>query len=428
MSKIAQLKIFLFCLTLLCGTASAETISWPSAVEITTKNNAELRGARADFDSTQALENSAKSGYLPVVTGTLSATKSNTPVVSGSGAVVGGNRTATTYSATLSASENIFNGLADLGRTQQAEANTRVAAATLQTVRAKASRDLKANFESLTYSKESVRLTSEILKRREDNLRLVELRFESGRENKGSVLLSRAYLNQARYENLQAKNAVSRARVDLAKTLGIDDESTLDVTGEVPLDPPPSADLAWTKLASETPDHVKSAAQEDAAMAATTIARSGFFPTLGLTGSAGRQGDRFFPEDHRWSVGLNLTFPLFSGFKDYANLKSAIASRVSSLESRVSVDRDLLVRLKQARNDFEEAFEKLKVDESFRDAAQTRAEIARNKYNNGLQTFDDWDIIESDLINRQKVALASKQNRVVNEAAWEQVQGKGILP
>jgi outer membrane protein TolC len=56
-----------------------------------------------------------------------------------------------------------------------------------------------------------------------------------------------------------------------------------------------------------------------------------------------------------------------------------------------------------------------------------RAEIARSKYNNGLTTFDDWDLIESDLINRQRAVLSSQGNRVVAEAAWEQAQGRGAL-
>jgi hypothetical protein len=48
---------------------------------------------------------------------------------------------------------------------------------------------------------------------------------------------------------------------------------------------------------------------------------------------------------------------------------------------------------------FVEAVEKTKVDNSFWEAASTRARIARQKYNNGLLTFEDWDVIENDLID-----------------------------
>ena len=53
---------------------------------------------------------------------------------------------------------------------------------------------------------------------------------------------------------------------------------------------------------------------------------------------------------------------------------------------------------------------------------------SRNKYNNGLQSFEDWDGIENDLITRQKTSLLSSRQRIVAEANWEQAQGKGVIP
>jgi hypothetical protein len=57
-----------------------------------------------------------------------------------------------------------------------------------------------------------------------------------------------------------------------------------------------------------------------------------------------------------------------------------------------------------------------------------RAEIARSKYNNGLLSFEDWDLIENDLINRQKALLVSVRERVTAEAGWEQARGEGAIP
>jgi outer membrane protein len=57
-----------------------------------------------------------------------------------------------------------------------------------------------------------------------------------------------------------------------------------------------------------------------------------------------------------------------------------------------------------------------------------RSELGRAKYKNGLLNFEDWNAIESDLINRQKAKLQSQRDRVVAEAAWEQATGKGVIP
>ena len=60
-------------------------------------------------------------------------------------------------------------------------------------------------------------------------------------------------------------------------------------------------------------------------------------------------------------------------------------------------------------------------------AADLRAEIARTQYTTGLLSFEDWDLIENDLIDNQKAMLASLRDAVLAEAAWEQTLGKGAL-
>jgi outer membrane protein len=84
--------------------------------------------------------------------------------------------------------------------------------------------------------------------------------------------------------------------------------------------------------------------------------------------------------------------------------------------------------LKQAYANYVQAVEQLNVNQAFVDAAQMRAEIARSQYNNGLIAFSDWNLIENDLIQRQKSYVQSQRDRVVAEAAWEQAQGKGVIP
>ena len=121
-------------------------------------------------------------------------------------------------------------------------------------------------------------------------------------------------------------------------------------------------------------------------------------------------------------------FPLFNGGKDYHGTRSASAAWQAAELNRFNINRDLLVRLQTTYSAFVEAVTKLRVDESFVKAATLRAEIARKRYNNGLMNFEDWDIVETDLINRRRSYLQSKRDRVIAEAAWEQAQGKGVLP
>ncbi|MGE3260147.1 MAG: TolC family protein [Bacteriovoracia bacterium] len=413
--------MFVVTLLLITLPAQAQTISWQEAVALAQKNNPELSAAEATLRANAAQVGSARAGFLPKVTGSLSATRANS--VSGNTSLPPSN----SYAATLTGSQNLFAGFQDAARVRQAEANTAAAEAEAQAVKARLSYELKTSFEGLLYAQEYRALTQEIIKRRRDNLRLVQLRFESGRENKGSVLLSQSYLSQAEFDGLQAENTKRSTGADFSRTLGMEPDDALIITGAVPVAEPGEISN-FQPIALASPTYLQARAQEAAANAGIGIAKSGFFPSLDLSGTFGRSSNTFFPQaPNRWQTGLTLTFPFFNGGRDlYATKAAAATWEAASLRAEDS-GRSQTAELTQAFTAYQEAAAKLKVDEGFRNAATVRAEIARTKYNNGLLSFEDWDTIENDLITRQKTHLQSKRARVVAEAAWEQAQGKGVL-
>lgn len=422
----------LFVLSLMSFPALAETpkaLTWEQAVELATRNNPELQAARADLEAAEAQTKASASGFFPQISGSLSASRGGTSGSAGPDLPVTDTTADLSYNAGLTATQNLFSGFLDAAKVAQAKANERAARAKYDAARARISADLKNAFQSLLYAQEADDLSAKILKRRSDNDRLVSLRFESGRENKGSVLLSAAYLEQARTDELQARNALRTARAQLGKSVGLDEPGDLEARGSLPLESFKGRDPDFRALALTTPDYRQAEASEDAAQAALDQARSGFYPTLALTGSTSRIGDAFFPEDRsRWSVALTLSIPLFSGGRDFYGSRSAAASFLSAQKSKENSRRLVAAQLEGKYASAVEAVARLKVDESFRTAAEMRAEIARTKYNNGLITFDDWDIIENDLINRQKAALQSAVTRVTTETAWFQALGQGALP
>lgn len=396
--------------------AAPTTLTWEASVEEAVAANPELRAARANMAAAGHTASAAHSGNLPQLSAGAGYSDS-----SGSAATTG-----TNYSTSLSLSQNLFSGFLDSARIEQGAANLTQAEASLATAKARLSQELKSAFAGLQFAQDNVTLTEKIVQRLEENLRLVELRFEGGRENKGSFLLTRATLAQARYENLQAQQALASAQAQFARMLGRAEPEGLQVIGGVPVTAPGAAP-DFRKLAQQSPDLLQARAQERSAVAGVTLARAGFYPSVDLTGSVAREGQDWAPDKDRRTVGLNLTIPLFSGGKDYYTTKSAAATLEAVSSNKDNVERQLLVRIKQAHANYVESVEKLKVDQAFLEAAVTRAEIARSRYNNGLMSFEDWDRIESDLIQRQKTFLQSQRDRVTAEAAWEQSQGKGVI-
>lgn len=420
-----KIKIF-FSLALAASAAQARVLTWQDCVRMVRENNSTLDAAEHNYKSTQVLETESASKFYPQVSGSLSESQSNAANLTTAGS--DSNRT---YGAQINLSQNIFSGFSDLSRLQQAKANTKVAEAELKATRAQVSADLKQAYQSLASSDDAVDLTQAILKRRQENLRMVDLRFQSGRENKGSLLLSKAYFQQAQYDHTQSLHQVEVSQDQLAFLLGLNRNEELKLSNapsdQMPLTDPSMQKPDFEKAVLATPDYIQLQFKETSSKEEIAISKSAFFPSLDLTGSYGKTDSDFFPNREKWNAALTLTIPFFNGGRDWAATRSAAEKWAAASQNLSGAKSQILVTLKRAYQAYVEAAEKEKVDNSFREAQEVRADIARTKYNNGLMTFEDWDQVENDLISRQKTSLTSHQDRVTKEAAWEQAQGIGVL-
>ncbi len=421
------LSALLFSLVLLTP-VHADTLTWETSVAEAATNNAELRSARSNLEAAGYNASAAYSGYFPQISaGAGYSDTTSDSALSGSSTPSTSTFTGTSYSASVSVTQNLFSGFQDRARIQQGSANRAGVEAGLGLAKARVSQALKNAYAGLKFAQDSITLAEKIVGRQQENVRLVELRFESGRENKGSLLLTKASLAQARLGQLQATQARVTAQAQLAQTLGRNAADELTVSGDPPtVEPVDQPD--FQRLATQAPDYTQAVAQEKSAAAGVTLARSSFYPSVNLTGSAGRSGSDWFPQDERRTVGLNLSVPLFTGGRNYYSSRSAVASLDAASSSTLTAERLLLANLKQAYASYVQAVERLKVDQAFLDAAQVRAEIARSQYNNGLISFSDWNLIENDLIQRQTAHVQSQRDRVIAEAAWERTQGRGVIP
>ena len=398
-------------------TTRVQSFTFSEALEQVGKTNLSLIAAEQKLISVQKQENVALGGFLPKVTGTISGTEYDSKQVA----------TDSKYSVSsqLTVSQNLFTGFNDHNKLNQAQANTKASQENLKSIRAKTYAELKQVYQKSIYSKDYIVLAEKIAKRRLDNYRLVELRFNSGRENKGNVYLFKAYTEQANLDQLQAENAKATAQLELAKVLGLDQDLLADVADHsLPVTPLPQTKPDFFSLVKKHPDYLAAVAQEEATAFEFKSARSGFFPSLDLSASYGYTDTKFYPQaNERWSAGLTLTLPFFNGGRDLASYQSTMASWKAQSASRAQSEKQLLLNLQTAYASYQEAVQKVKVDESFKQAASVRADIAKNKYNNGLLAFENWDQVENDFIQREKSLLSSQRDLVNAEANWLLAQG-----
>lgn len=402
------------------GRLAAETLTWERSVQEAVLGSPDLRAARSTLDSSQFRTQAARAGYFPQLSGGVG----YSDVSRDTGAIT---TTDSGYTTSLSVTQNLFAGFQDEGLVEQARASLTATQARLDGIKAQVSRDLKAAFAGMQFAQQNVGLSRDIVRRREENLRLVELRFEGGRENRGAYLVTRAAVSEARYELLQAEQAVYSARAEFARVLGRPSADPLEVVGSVPVSLPERAP-DFPRLAQQVPGFREAEAQQSVAQADVKISRSNLLPSLSLQGTLAREGEDWAPQDDRRVLSLNLSIPIYSGGRNYYNVQSAAANLEAAASNKDSTEGQVLVQLRQAHAAYVESVQKLDVDRESLDAATIRAEITRARYDNGLVTFEEWDRVENDLIQRQRAYIQSQRQRVVAEANWELVQGRGAIP
>ena len=396
----------------------SEVISWQSSLNEASLGNTELQAAKNSFQSSVYQMKGARSGFYPKVSAS-------------AGYGYDSAINPKYYSATITATENLFSGFSDSSKLQQAKFAQSASEVNLEIVKSKVSFDLKNAFMGLIYSQKFIKLAEDIEKRREANLKLVQLRFESGRENIGALELSKAYLAQSKYDLFTALNSLEIYQAQLAKVLGRDNFDSIEVEGFVPVLEPffdYRKKIDYKNIAQTLPDYKKAYFNEKSALAAIDLSNSAFYPSFDLTQSAARIKRESTLTNNNWAIEAAITFPLYNGGKDFYASKTASEEYRASVLLRKSSVEIGVTKLKQAYSSYLEAVMKLQVDKAFVLAQKTRERIAKTQYNNGLITFTDWDIIENDLILRQKSLLQTERDRVVAEAAWEQVQGLGVIP
>lgn len=392
------------------------------------QTNPELAAAREQVNRVKADSKATYTDFFPQLSANAGYNAANSAIV-GSGAVDSPSNRGTQQQLSVGPqlNQNIFSGFRTTGAYQKSRQDLKSAEANYQIVKSNVSYDLKTAFARVLFNQRLLKLNQGIVDRRFQNMKLVELRFLGGRENKGSFLRSEAQHQQARFDVDKTEQDKQVAWAQLAKALGRNSLSNFNAKGDfVYAAPPKSPD--FEALAIETPNYSQATAEVGSAKSSVKIAKSDIFPSVDGVASFSRIRNDWNTDINRWTAGVNLSYPFLNSGRTYFEMRSAQAEQRRTEQNLRSTNYDALFNLKKSYSDFVNSIEAVAVQKKLLEAAQTRAEIARSQYANGLMSYQDWDIIENELINTQKTMLASLLDTVVSEAAWEQAQGKGILP
>ena len=397
-------------------------LTWLDCIKLAIAHNPDLEVFRDNVLNSDAVRRGAYSLLYPQISATFNASRTYT----GPG-LFAPSIYANSYSEQLSLTQTIFNGFLTKGDIDQARAQLTLAFANLDSQKALTSYDLKTAFAQLIYAQQNTVIARNVIDIRENNARLVKLLYDSGNEDKGAWLLSKANLDLAIFLSNQANRNVDLSVEQLLVIMGLDLPRPVEVIGTLDTAPLPITPN-FHSIAVQTPAYFQHRAQVDAAAAGITIAQSGFYPTLGVGLSAGRTGAAFLPHQNGASAGLSVSYPIFDGGQTYFNVRAARASLLSALASLRSGTNDAELTLTQNFKALVDAIENRRIQQELLEATSLRYTIATAQYRNGLITFQDFSDITDAYVNQQQTTLSARQAAVNAEANWEQSRGVGAIP
>jgi outer membrane protein TolC len=277
-------------------------------------------------------------------------------------------------------------------------------------------------FIRLIYAQELERLARATAARRQANLQTVQLRYEGGREHKGSLLVVQALCRQGVFETERARRLREAAEAELASAMGRSVPEPLAVSGSL-ASVPPSGRPDFTALAAQTPDLAAARAGETAARAAQAEARSRNRPELSFGAGAAETGDVFPVERNEWFAGIGLTFPLYTGGRDSALIGRATAEMERARCEVRAAGNERAALLVRAWTAWTDGADRALAEAEGARAAALRAEISAEQYANGVLPFEYWDLIENARIERERAWLDAQRDARLAEADWEWARG-----
>jgi outer membrane protein TolC len=409
-------RIFLSLLFFCPALALAQPMTWQDVLAQTQLKSPALAKARESVKQAQINYDLSRAFFLP----TLSASASKS--FSGHDKPV--STTGDNYSYGLTGQLALNNTYTDINGMKSKDIDRKIEELRFKRSVADIIYNIRRSYINLLVAQETLNLTGQIVERRMKNFELVQLKYDAGREDKGSLLRVDADKLQAQYDYDSAKRNLAIVSLQLAKEIGLENYDMIIVTGSIDAVTVPDSELNDAPIDS-IPEYLVSKYNLDKTELNMKNARSNMYPDLSFSASIAKSWSDSVQDNTNWYTGLSISYPIYNAGRDKGNLMIAESNRTISEKSFHDSVNQLKISVQQAQVSYTNAIENLKIRQKYLAATEEQSKITTMKYLNGLATYYDWYNVENDMINYQKQMLNTKKDAIMAEAGLKNVLGMG---
>lgn len=255
---------------------------------------------------------------------------------------------------------------------------------------------VKISYYAYLAAVENVDVQEEAVLRAEEQLKLIESRYELGSASKSDVLRQKVLAGNDQLTLLTAKNSVIRAHADLAYTIGLDPRqdhkfsttySVREYTGTL------DEAIGFSML--HNPRLLSAEKTADQAKHTVRSAKSTYLPSISAYANYGKsdgtQSTPYVVEygSKRYSYGFSISLGIFDGFAREQRVSNAKVFRNNSLAG-LADSRNLTVsRVKTSYSEIDQYKKQIEVSQENVVASEEDLRITQEKYKLGAGTILD---------------------------------------
>jgi len=286
---------------------------------------------------------------------------------------------------------------------------------------------------TLLADEELLSITRQTLTTREDTLKLMKLRFDTGVASEIDYQLANSLAETARATYAEQLRLRRQDENALALLLGapVPAEALAGseggLAGARPLPDVPAG--LPSDLLTERPDIRAAEQQLVAANANVGAARAAFFPRVSLTSTIGTASSEFSNLFHSgtkaWLFSPQVSLPIFDAGRNQANLDAARASREIAVAQYERSIQSAFREVADALAGRDTLGEQVRALQATADAEGVRFRLADLRYRNGVASSLDLLDAQRSLFSAQQAAVQARLLQLQNQVTLYKVLGGG---
>lgn len=391
----------------------AEPLTLEDCISLAKENNLQLLQAKIDIEQARAGVTDANSSYYPSLGLSTKYGYSSDFSESGTGS----------FSTGINAQYTLYKGGSIRANSKIAKTKLKIAEENYRQKERELIFSVKQAFFKILQTQDRISLINNVLKRRKENLTLIQLNYNVGRESEANVKQAEVSLLQTEYDYVNTEQELALAKLELSRLLNQSDE-IISIKYEDRVSEFPLLDSLIALALEARPEIKILKANQELLTAQITQAKSNYLPSVSVSSSYGLAGGEFLQQKSSWSVGIGLTQPIFNGFATKAKVKEAKLAEKQNLLSLEYMKTLITSEVKQAYANWQLAIKNLEVREKTLEATRTTYQLTKLQYEQGRTSYFFLQQRENDLTQAENSYVNGLYTRRIAIADLEKAISK----